>query len=42
MKLSVEYAHSSAKYYLTGEQGIYPVTGYGELLDIDLTKKQGG
>ncbi len=35
----VEYAHSSAKYYLTGEQGIYPVTGYGELLDIDLTKK---
>lgn len=38
----VEYAHSSAKYYFTGEQGIYPVTGYGELLDIDLTKKQGG
>lgn len=37
-----EYVHSSAKYYLTGEQGIYPVTGYGELLDIDLTNEQGG
>lgn len=34
----VDYAHSSAKYYITGEQGIYPVTNYMELEDIDLTK----
>lgn len=33
-----EYRHSSAKYYVTGEQGIYPVTNYGELKDIDLTR----
>ena len=36
-----EYVHSSAKYYLTGEHGIYPITGYGELLNIDLTKRLG-
>ncbi|MBL7874512.1 MAG: transposase [Cyclobacteriaceae bacterium] len=33
-----EYIHSSAKYYETGEQGIYWVTNYRELEDIDLTK----
>jgi len=33
-----EYAHSSAKFYLCGEQGVYPVTGYLELNDINLTK----
>ena len=33
-----EYEHSSAKYYFTGEQGIYPVTNFMELRDIDLTK----
>jgi REP element-mobilizing transposase RayT len=32
-----EYIHSSAKYYETGE-GIYAVTNYTELEDIDLTK----
>ncbi len=32
-----DYIHSSAKYYLTGEQGIYAVTNYMELEDIDLT-----
>lgn len=32
-----EYVHSSAKYYITGEQGIYEVTGYLQLHDIDLT-----
>lgn len=32
-----EYEHSSALYYLTGKQGIYPVTSYMELMDIDLT-----
>ncbi len=33
-----DYIHSSAKFYLTGEQGIYPVTHVMELDDIDLTK----
>jgi REP element-mobilizing transposase RayT len=32
------YAHSSAKYYLTGIPGIYEVMRYTELADIDLTK----
>ena len=27
-----DYLHSSARYYCTGEQGIYPVTHYQELL----------
>ena len=31
-----EYIHSSAKYYLTGEQGIYSVTNYRLLQDMDL------
>jgi len=30
-----EYLHSSAKYYLTGEQGVYPVTNIMEMLDVD-------
>jgi putative transposase len=34
----VEYLHSSARFYLTGEQGVYPITHYLELEDIDLTK----
>jgi len=34
----VDYPHSSAKFYLTGEQGIYSVTNYMELEDIDLTR----
>jgi hypothetical protein len=33
-----EYIHSSAKYYETGEQGVYLITNYSELEDIDLTK----
>jgi hypothetical protein len=39
--LSVElwdYPHSSARFYLPAEQGVYPVTNYSELEDIDLTK----
>ena len=32
------YKHSSARFYITGEQGIYPVTSFMELRDIDLTK----
>ncbi len=31
------YLHSSARYYYTGEQGVYPVITYMELQDIDLT-----
>ncbi|MBK5270028.1 MAG: transposase [Bacteroidia bacterium] len=34
-----EYLHSSAKFYLTGEQGIYPVTNVGEMEDVVFTKK---
>lgn len=33
-----EYLHSSAKYYITGEQGIFPITDYMQLEEIDLTK----
>jgi hypothetical protein len=33
-----DYPHSSAKFYMTGEQGIYPITHYMELHDIDLTR----
>lgn len=33
----VDYAHSSAKYYITGEQGIFEVLNYAALADIDLT-----
>jgi len=33
----VEYEHSSAKYYIAGEQGIYEVLNYCELADINLT-----
>ena len=38
VKEETEYVHSSAKYYKTGEQGIYLVKNYTELEDIDLTK----
>ena len=30
--------HGSAKFYLTGEHGIYPVTNFMELRNVDLTK----
>jgi REP element-mobilizing transposase RayT len=33
-----EYAHSSAKYYITGEQGIYIVSNYLEMEDVGFTK----
>ncbi len=32
-----DYVHSSAKFYITGEQGVYEVTDYAEVLDMDLT-----
>jgi REP element-mobilizing transposase RayT len=34
-----DYAHSSAGFYLTGKPGLYAVTSFMELMDIDLTKK---
>lgn len=33
---AIEYVHSSARFYICGEQGIYPVMNYKELNDIDL------
>lgn len=33
---SIDYPHSSVKYYSTGEQGIYAVTNFMEMLDADL------
>ena len=30
---AMKYLHSSAKYYLTGEQGVYAVTNFMEMLD---------
>jgi len=38
VELPEPYPHSSAKFYLTGEQGIFTVTNFMELRDIDLTK----
>src|SRR5262249_11543791 len=37
VKLPEEYIQSSAKFYIIGEQGRYPVTSFMELRDIDLT-----
>ena len=36
IKFPEDYLHSSAKYYYTGIQGVYPVITYMELQDIDL------
>jgi len=35
----VDYRHSSAYFYIIGEQGHYPVTNYMILEDVDLTKR---
>jgi hypothetical protein len=42
VELPEQYMHSSAKFYITGNQGIYPVISYTELEDIDLTKQPEG
>jgi hypothetical protein len=34
-----DYPHSSAQFYITDKQGIFEVTSWMELQDIDLTKK---
>ena len=31
----IEYIHSSAKFYLTGVQGIYPVTNFMEMGEVN-------
>jgi hypothetical protein len=36
----IDYPHSSALYYYTGEKGVYEVTRYTELMDVDLTRKE--
>ncbi len=33
----IDYLHSSAKFYATGQQGAYEVTSYSALKDVDLT-----
>ena len=33
----MDYLHSSAKFYATGEQGLYKVTNFMELEDVDLS-----
>ena len=30
----LEYIHSSAKFYITGEQGFYPITNFMEMEDV--------
>jgi REP element-mobilizing transposase RayT len=34
-----DYPHSSARFYLSGEQGIYPVTNFMEMEDVEFTNK---
>jgi hypothetical protein len=34
----IEYVHSSARFYGTGQQGVYIVTSYFDLEDVNLTK----
>jgi hypothetical protein len=36
---SAEYLHSSARFYICGEQGVYIVTNVNELDDVDLIKR---
>ena len=31
----IEYLHSSAKFYLTGLQGIYPITNFMEMEEVN-------
>ena len=40
MTLPEQYEHSSAKYYIEGIRGVYTVTNFMELRDIDLTKSR--
>jgi REP element-mobilizing transposase RayT len=35
-----DYVHSSARFYILGTQGVYPVRNYNELQDVDLTSDE--
>ncbi len=37
VELPEQYEHSSARYYIEGVQGTYPITNFMDLRDIDLT-----
>jgi REP element-mobilizing transposase RayT len=37
---AIEYIHSSARFYLTGVQGIYPVTNFMEMEEVDFNKSK--
>ncbi len=34
----VDYIHSSAKFYITNEQGVYPVTNIAEMQDVQFQR----
>ncbi|MDN3655366.1 hypothetical protein QWZ08_07010 [Ferruginibacter paludis] len=34
----IDYIHSSARFYLTGVPGIYPVTNFMEMEKVNLSK----
>ena len=36
-----DYVHSSAKFYFSGEEGVYPVINFMALKDIELTRCKG-
>jgi len=40
-KTAVDYPYSSAKFYTTGEQGVYTITNFMEMEDVDLGKTKG-
>jgi REP element-mobilizing transposase RayT len=37
---AIEYIHSCARFYLTGVQGIYPVTNFMEMEEVDFNKSK--
>ena len=37
---AIEYIYSSARFYLTGVQGIYPVTNFMEMEEVDFNKSK--
>ena len=41
-KSPVDYMHSSAKYYITCEQGVYAVTNIMEMQDVEFKKIEEG
>ena len=37
---AIEYIHSSARFYLTGVKGIYPVTNFMEMEEVNFNKSK--